>query len=90
MWMNLKLNIIEEHCSKQTAAVCPARRYLDNNQDVLVRCSEKDAMIGNENPELDKYKDYELNLDTEDVANKFFKVYQEVRSICAQCKASER
>ena len=70
-------------CSANCPSIaCPAEEYLLSRPDVLIwptRNNKKDASSS-----ITKMS-YRLNLETEDIGNKFIETYKEVQKICAEC-----
>ena len=62
---------------------CPVQEYLSAQKDVLDVIDISDTSSADGGPETEAV--YKLKLETEDIGNKFIKVYKEAQQICKQC-----
>ena len=66
-------------------ANCPAQEYLLAQTDVFDVIGTNEKSSADAPPEI--HAVYKLKLETEDIGNKFIKVYKKSQQICNQCLA---
>lgn len=62
---------------------CPVQEYLLSRSDILNFIATDNKTDDSESRTKVVYK---LNLDTEDIGNKFIEVYKEAQKICERCR----
>ena len=73
------------HCMWCPTANCPAQEYLLAQTDVFDVIETRDTSDAESGPKTKAI--YKLKLETEDIGNKFIKVYKKSQQICKQCLA---
>lgn len=87
MFVTINLNIIDVHCPKNKEIdKCPALKYLDRQCNILYPSLLQTGSIGKKEPELLVRKDYNLELDAPNIAEKIFTVLKKAKMKCARCQ----
>ena len=76
------------HCIWCPTTDCPAKEYLIAQTDVFDVIETRDTSDAESGPKTKAI--YKLKLETEDIGNKFIKVYKKAQRICAECRKQSR